>query len=245
MRLPSPLYVILDRSRRRGPRPARPLAVGPRRRLPPGAAAREDHAARRALAAGPSALAQQCREAGALLHRERSGRPGPRRASADGLHVGQDDLPAREARRAPASGNDPGRLDPRSGAGAARAPPTAPTTSRWAASSRPRPRPASSSSGPISSDASVPRCRSRSWASAGITPDNASAVIEAGADAVAVISAVCAAPDPEVATRRSSSASRPARARRPPRRPGAPPPPGPHRGARLRGLPPVALRGSS
>ena len=36
----------------------------------------------------------------------------------------------------------------------------------------------------------------------GITADNAAAVIEAGADAVAVISAVCAADDPEAATRR-------------------------------------------
>lgn len=36
----------------------------------------------------------------------------------------------------------------------------------------------------------------------GITPDNAGVVIEAGADGVAVISAVCAAADPEAATRR-------------------------------------------
>jgi thiamine-phosphate pyrophosphorylase len=35
----------------------------------------------------------------------------------------------------------------------------------------------------------------------GITADNGAAVIEAGADAVAVISAVCAAEDPEAATR--------------------------------------------
>jgi thiamine-phosphate diphosphorylase len=36
----------------------------------------------------------------------------------------------------------------------------------------------------------------------GITPDNASAVLEAGADGVAVISAVCAAANPEASTRR-------------------------------------------
>ena len=36
----------------------------------------------------------------------------------------------------------------------------------------------------------------------GITPDNAAVVIEGGADGVAVISAVCAAPDPAEATRR-------------------------------------------
>jgi thiamine-phosphate pyrophosphorylase len=35
----------------------------------------------------------------------------------------------------------------------------------------------------------------------GITAENAAAVLGAGADAVAVISAVCAAPDPEAATR--------------------------------------------
>ncbi len=36
----------------------------------------------------------------------------------------------------------------------------------------------------------------------GITHDNVAQVIRAGADGVAVISAVCAAPDPEAATRR-------------------------------------------
>jgi thiamine-phosphate pyrophosphorylase len=36
----------------------------------------------------------------------------------------------------------------------------------------------------------------------GITADNAEQVVAAGADAVAVISAVCTAPDPEAATRR-------------------------------------------
>jgi thiamine-phosphate pyrophosphorylase len=35
----------------------------------------------------------------------------------------------------------------------------------------------------------------------GITADNAGAVLAAGADGVAVISALCAAPDPEAATR--------------------------------------------
>ena len=35
----------------------------------------------------------------------------------------------------------------------------------------------------------------------GITADNAEPVLAAGADAVAVISALCAAPDPEAATR--------------------------------------------
>ena len=46
----------------------------------------------------------------------------------------------------------------------------------------------------------------------GITPANAGTVIRAGADGVAVISAVCAAPDPEAASRRLLDAIRAARA---------------------------------
>ena len=46
----------------------------------------------------------------------------------------------------------------------------------------------------------------------GITPANAGTVIQAGADGVAVISAVCAAPDPEAASRRLLDAIRAARA---------------------------------
>lgn len=42
----------------------------------------------------------------------------------------------------------------------------------------------------------------------GITPDNVGEVIRAGADGVAVISAVCAAPDPTAATRRLLEAIR-------------------------------------
>jgi thiamine-phosphate pyrophosphorylase len=45
----------------------------------------------------------------------------------------------------------------------------------------------------------------------GITVDNAGEVIRAGADGIAVISAVCAAPDPELATRRLIAAIRAAR----------------------------------
>ena len=52
----------------------------------------------------------------------------------------------------------------------------------------------------------------------GITPDNAAAVVRAGADGVAVISAVCAAADPAAATRRFLDTIRAARdlQRRPP-----------------------------
>ena len=42
----------------------------------------------------------------------------------------------------------------------------------------------------------------------GITPENVADVIRAGADGVAVISAVCAAPDPALATRRFLDAIR-------------------------------------
>jgi len=45
----------------------------------------------------------------------------------------------------------------------------------------------------------------------GITPDNVAAVIRAGADGVAVISAVCGAADPAAATRRLLEAIRAAR----------------------------------
>ena len=45
----------------------------------------------------------------------------------------------------------------------------------------------------------------------GITPDNVADVVRAGADGVAVISAVCAAPDPERATRHLVEAIRTAR----------------------------------
>lgn len=45
----------------------------------------------------------------------------------------------------------------------------------------------------------------------GITPDNVGEVVRAGADGVAVISAVCAAPDPCAATRRFLDAIRAAR----------------------------------
>jgi thiamine-phosphate pyrophosphorylase len=53
----------------------------------------------------------------------------------------------------------------------------------------------------------------------GITADNAGEVVAAGADAVAVISAVCGAPDPEAATRRLIERLEDARARAVPRRP--------------------------
>lgn len=46
----------------------------------------------------------------------------------------------------------------------------------------------------------------------GITADNVATVVRAGADGVAVISAVCAAPDPETATRRLVETVRAARA---------------------------------
>ncbi len=48
----------------------------------------------------------------------------------------------------------------------------------------------------------------------GIAPDNAGPVIEAGADGVAVISAITAADDPEIATRRLGDAVEEARSKR-------------------------------
>lgn len=52
----------------------------------------------------------------------------------------------------------------------------------------------------------------------GITVDNVAEIVRAGADAVAVISAVCAAPDPAAATRRFLEAIRGVREGAAPRR---------------------------
>ena len=94
-----------------------------------------------------------------------------------------------------------------------------PTTSPWAASSRPGPRPGFQLVGPELVRRLRPEIPVPLVGIGGITADNAAAVLEAGADAVAVISAVCAADDPEAATRRLIERLEPARGR--PRRPEA------------------------
>jgi thiamine-phosphate pyrophosphorylase len=145
-------------------------------------------------------LARQCREAGArFIVNDRADLA--LACDADGLHVGQDDLPAREARALLRPGmilgvstHDPeqARRATAEGADYVAVGSIFPTTTKAGFQlvgpdliRRVRP------------EVSVPIV-----GIGGITPDNAAAVLEAGADAVAVISAVCSAADPEASTRR-------------------------------------------
>ena len=119
---------------------------------------------------------------------------------ADGVHVGQDDLPAREARRLLRPGmllgvsthdEDQARRARDDGADYIAVGSMFPTGSK----------PGFRLVGPellrrVRPDIAVPLV-----AIGGITVDNVAEVIRAGADAVAVISAVCAASDPTAATR--------------------------------------------
>jgi thiamine-phosphate pyrophosphorylase len=199
VRLPSPLYVILDRSVARG------------RNLPDLLAAvlaggcrlvqlREKTMPLDELLALARRLARQCREAGArFIVNDRADLA--LACDADGLHVGQDDLPAREARALLRPGmilgvstHDPeqARRATAEGADYVAVGSIFPTTTKAGFQlvgpdliRRVRP------------EVSVPIV-----GIGGITPDNAAAVLEAGADAVAVISAVCSAADPEASTRR-------------------------------------------
>ena len=119
---------------------------------------------------------------------------------ADGVHVGQDDLPAREARRLLRPGmllgvsthdEDQARRARDDGADYVAVGSMFPTGSK----------PGFQLVGPellrrVRRELAVPLV-----AIGGITVDNVAEVIRAGADAVAVISAVCAVPDPAAATR--------------------------------------------
>ncbi len=198
MRLPSPLYAILDRSVARGrDLPALLDAVlGGGGRL---VQLREKTMPLADLLPLARQLARRCREVGALfIVNDRADLA--LAAGADGLHVGQDDLPARrarqilrpgmilgvsthdpeQARRAVADGadyvavgqhlpdHDEGRLPARG--------------------------PGADPPGPARGPGSARGDRGHHRGQRG-------AVLAAGADAVAVISAVCAAPDPEAATR--------------------------------------------
>ena len=215
MRLPSPLYAILDRSVSRGrDLPALLDAVlGGGGRL---IQLREKTMPLAELLPLARRLARRCREAGALfIVNDRADLA--LAAEADGLHVGQDDLPARRARGLLRPGmilgvstHDPeqARRAADDGADYVAVGSIYPTTSKAGFQlvgpdliRRVRPL------------VSVPLV-----GIGGITADNAEAVLDAGADAVAVISALCAAPDPRAATetfleRLGPSASRPHPAR--------------------------------
>ncbi len=199
MRLPSPLYAILDRS----------VACG--RDLP---------ALLEAVLAGGCRLVQlrektmplvelfplaqklnrRCREAGALfVVNDRADLA--LAADAGGLHVGQDDLPALEARRL----LRPGMILGVSTHDEAQARRAVADGADYVAVGSIFPTATKAGFQLVGPDL-IRRVRSvvpvPLVGIGGITADNAPAVLAAGADGVAVISAICAAPDPEAATRR-------------------------------------------
>lgn len=198
MRLPSPLYAILDRSASGGR--ALPdlldAVLGGGCRL---VQLREKTLPLTDLLPVAERLARRCREVGALfIINDRADLA--LAVGADGLHVGQEDLPARRARALLRPGmilgvstHDPAqaRRAVADGADYVAVGSIFPTATK----------PAFQLVGPelirrVRPDVPVPLV-----GIGGITADNAGAVIAAGADAVAVISALCAAPDPGAATR--------------------------------------------
>ena len=197
MRLPSTLYAILDRSVSHG----RDLPVLLEAILGGGGRLvqlREKTMPLADLLPLAQRLARRCREVGALfLVNDRADLA--LAAGADGLHVGQEDLPARRARQILRPGmilgvstHDPeqARRAVADGADYVAVGSIYPTMTKAGFQlvgseliRRVRP------------DVPVPLV-----GIGGITADNAGAVLAAGADAVAVISALCAAPDPKAAT---------------------------------------------
>ena len=198
MRLPSPLYAILDRSVARDrelPELLEAVLAGGGRLVQ----LREKTMPLAELLPLAQRLVRRCREVGAtLIVNDRADLA--LAAGAHGLHVGQDDLPARNARALLAPGmilgvstHDPeqARHAVRDGADYVAVGSIFPTTTKAGFQlvgpdliRRVRP------------DVPVPLV-----GIGGITAENAPAVLAAGADAVAVISALCAASDPEAATR--------------------------------------------
>jgi thiamine-phosphate diphosphorylase len=198
VRLPSPLYAILDRSvaGHRGLVDLLDLVLAGGCRL---VQLREKTMPPAELLALARQLARRCREAGALfIVNDRADLA--LAAGADGLHVGQDDMPAREARGLLRPGmilgvsthdEDQARAAVTDGADYVAVGSIFPTTSRVGFQ--------------LVGTTLIRRVRPvvpvPLVAIGGITIDNAAEVIQAGADGVAVISAICAQPDPESATR--------------------------------------------
>ena len=199
MRLPSPLYAILDRSVTRGrdlPNLLGAILTGGCRLVQ----LREKTMPLAELLPLAQRLARQCREAGALfIVNDRADLA--LAAGADGLHVGQDDLPARDARAILRAGmilgvstHDPeqARRAVADGADYIAVGSIFPTTTKAGFQ--------------LVGTELIRRVRSEVRVPlvgiGGITPENAPAVLGAGADAVAVISALGAAPDPETMARR-------------------------------------------
>ena len=199
MRLPSPLYVILD------PEVARErdmlslldavLAGGCRM-----IQLRDKHTPLAELYPLAAAMAERSRRAGALfIVNDRADLA--LAVGAGGLHVGQDDLPASAARRLLPAGtvlgvstHDVGqaRRALADGADYVAVGSIFPTGTKAGFQLV----------GPEMVRNLRPEVPVPLVGIGGITLDNAEQVVQAGADAVAVISAVCAAPEPEAATRR-------------------------------------------
>jgi thiamine-phosphate diphosphorylase len=199
VQLPSPLYVILDREVARG----RDMLALLDAVLAGGCRVvqlREKHMPLAELYPLAEAMVERSRRAGALfIVNDRADLA--LAVGAGGLHVGQDDLPAPAARRLLPSGTVLGvsthdvhqaRQALADGADYVAVGSIFPTGTKAGFQLV----------GPelvrnLRSEIPVPLV-----GIGGITLDNAEQVVGAGADAVAVISAVCAAPDPEDATRR-------------------------------------------
>ena len=198
MRLPSPLYAILDRSVAGGrdlPGLLEAVLAGGGRLVQ----LREKTMPLAELFTLAQRLARRCREVGALfIVNDRADLA--LAAGADGLHVGQDDLPAREARAILRPGMilgvsthdaEQARRAVADGADYVAVGSIFPTTTKAGFQLV----------GPELIRRVRPEVPVPLVGIGGITADNAPAVLAAGADGVAVISALCAAPDPEAATR--------------------------------------------
>ncbi|HXH82728.1 MAG TPA: thiamine phosphate synthase [Candidatus Tectomicrobia bacterium] len=196
--LPDPVYVILDRSVGRG-RALEALleaVIAGGGRL---VQLREKEWSLAALWPVAERLRRRCREAGVtFIVNDRVDLA--LALEADGVHLGQDDLPGPLARRL----LRPGMLLGLSTHDAAQARAAVEAGADYVAVGSMYPtgtKPAFQLVGPelvrrVRPDVPVPLV-----AIGGITEANVAPVVEAGADAVAVISAVCAAPDPAAATR--------------------------------------------
>ncbi|HET9925452.1 MAG TPA: thiamine phosphate synthase [Methylomirabilota bacterium] len=199
MRLPSPLYAILDRSVARGrdlPTLLEAVLAGGGRLVQ----LREKTMPLVELLPLARQLGRRCREAGALfVVNDRADLA--LAADAGGLHVGQDDLPALEARRL----LRPGMILGVSTHDEAQARRAVADGADYVAIGSIFPTATKAGFQLVGPDL-IRRVRPvvpvPLVGIGGITADNAPTVLAAGADGVAVISAICAAPDPEAATHR-------------------------------------------
>lgn len=198
MRLPSPLYAILDRSVAGGrdlPALLEAVLAGGGRLIQ----LREKTMPLAEVLPLARRLARRCREAGAVfIVNDRADLA--LAVGAHGLHVGQDDLPARDARAllpppmilgVSTHDGPQARRAVADGADYVAVGSIFPTTSKAGFQLV----------GPELIRRVRPEVPVPLVGIGGITADNAPSVLAAGADAVAVISALCAAPDPEAATR--------------------------------------------